>query len=230
MLYYITLGIGVIVSLAFVFVRSSGNTVHILIFKSVSSLFFLLSAVFATIINSVSSYYGPLIIMGGALGLVGDILLDLKGVYKKDANEYLKGGFLFFLTGHIFYIGALLYQNRLSWLVILICAVVSLAVAGANIGCANLMKVHFGKYRRVVFFYTAFLVMTTCVSLSSAILIQSKAMILMAIGAVCFMLSDIILSMTYFGRGCDGKMWIFANHFLYYAGQYLIASSIFFLV
>lgn len=103
MTYYIAMGIGVAVSLAFVFVRSGGNSVRNLIFKSVSSLFFMLSAVFAVIENYTNAaQYGSLIIMGGALGLVGDILLDLKGVYKKDANNYLKGGFIFFLIGHVF--------------------------------------------------------------------------------------------------------------------------------
>ena len=81
MTYYIAMGIGVAVSLAFVFVRSGGNSVRNLIFKSVSSLFFMLSAVFAVIENYTNAaQYGSLIIMGGALGLVGDILLDLKGV------------------------------------------------------------------------------------------------------------------------------------------------------
>ena len=41
MTYYIAMGIGVAVSLAFVFVRSGGNSVRNLIFKSVSSLFFI---------------------------------------------------------------------------------------------------------------------------------------------------------------------------------------------
>ncbi len=230
MFYYIALGIGVVVSLAFVFVRMQGNTVHILIFKAVASVFFLLSAVFATIDNGGAAYlYGPLIIMGGSLGLVGDILLDLKGVYKQDANEYLKGGFVFFLVGHIFYIGAMLYNNRLPWWVILICAGVSIVVAAADVLSANIMKMHYGKYRRVLFFYVMFLCMFMCVALASAIRLHSKSAILMAIGAVSFTLSDIVLSGTYFGRGYDGKVWIFINHFLYYAGQYLIASSVFFL-
>ena len=121
MTYYIAMGIGVAVSLAFVFVRSGGNSVRNLIFKSVSSLFFMLSAVFAVIENYTNAaQYGSLIIMGGALGLVGDILLDLKGVYKKDANNYLKGGFIFFLIGHVFYTAALIHFTKLDWWKVLI--------------------------------------------------------------------------------------------------------------
>lgn len=57
---------------------------------------------FALISNSQAHTYGSLVIMGGALGLVGDILLDLKGIYKSEEKVYLKGGFIFFLIGHIF--------------------------------------------------------------------------------------------------------------------------------
>lgn len=228
MTYYIAMSIGVIVSLAFVFVRSSGNSVRNLIFKSVSSLFYMLSAVFAVIENYNAYKYGSLIIMGGALGLVGDILLDLKGVYKQDANDYLKGGFLFFLVGHIFYFGAMIYYNRMVWWQVLICAVISLAVAAGSVASANILHVHYGKYRRIVFMYVTFLVMTNSTAICAAITTQHKSMILVAIGATLFTISDVILNSTYFSRGCDTKPWLFLNHFCYYAGQYLIAASVFF--
>lgn len=229
MTYYISLSVGLIVSLSFVLVRTSGNNVRNLIFKSVSSLFYLLTAVFAVIENSSAHLYGSLIIMGGALGLVGDILLDLKGVYKQDANEYLKGGFVFFLVGHIFYISAIIYYNKINWLAILISVAICLAASFANIASANIMRIHYGKYRRVVLIYGMFLFMTCCMAVFAAFTVRSKSMILAAVGAVSFMLSDVVLSQTYFGRGFDGKVWLFVNHFLYYAGQYLIAASVFFI-
>jgi hypothetical protein len=229
MTYYIAMGIGVAVSLAFVFVRSGGNSVRNLIFKSVSSLFFMLSAVFAVIENYTNAaQYGSLIIMGGALGLVGDILLDLKGVYKKDANNYLKGGFIFFLIGHVFYTAAMIHFTKLDWWKVLISAAVAIAVGAVMIATANIMRVHYGKYRRIVFFYVCFLIMTNVTAVFAAFTTGEKSMILMAIGATLFTISDAILSNTYFGRGFDGSIWLFLNHFTYYAGQYLIASSVFF--
>ena len=222
MTYYIAMGIGVAVSLAFVFVRSGGNSVRNLIFKSVSSLFFMLSAVFAVIENYTNAaQYGSLII-------VGDILLDLKGVYKKDANNYLKGGFIFFLIGHVFYTAALIHFTKLDWWKVLISAAVAIAVGAVMIATANIMRVHYGKYRRIVFFYVCFLVMTNVTAIFAAFTTGEKSMILMAIGATLFTISDAILSNTYFGRGFDGGIWLFLNHFAYYAGQYLIASSVFF--
>ena len=55
-----------------------------------------------------------------------------------------------------------------------------------------------------------------------------KAYVIMAIGSVLFLLSDAVLSNTFFGRGKDKPIHLFVNHFLYYAGQYLIAASVMF--
>lgn len=230
MFYYIVLAVGVVVSFVFCYQRRLGFSLKNLLFKSISSLCFLLTAVFALIGNSSAYIYGSLIIMGGALGLVGDILLDLKGVYKQDEKTYLKGGFIFFLVGHIFYIGALIYSVKPKWWLILIAAVVSILIGIGTVLSANLMKVHYGAYRRIVAIYVAFLAMTMLTSILCVFLTDfQKGYILMAIGSVLFLLSDVVLSNTFFGRGKDKQHHLFINHFLYYAGQYLIASSVLFI-
>ncbi|MCM1286633.1 MAG: lysoplasmalogenase [Bacteroides sp.] len=230
MLYYIVLAVGVVVSFIFCYQRRLGFSIKNLIFKSVSSLCYLLTAVFALIHNSSAYTYGSLIIMGGALGLVGDILLDLKGVYKKDEKVYLKGGFIFFLVGHIFYIAAIIYSLNIKWWLVLISSVVSAVIGYLTVASANLMKVHYGAYRKIVAVYVAFLAMTTVLSVV-AVFVSSfeKGYILMAVGSVLFLLSDAVLSNTFFGRGKDKPVHLFINHFLYYAGQYLIAASIMFM-
>ncbi len=229
MFYYIVLAVGVVVSLIFCYQRRLGFSIKNLLFKSVSSLCYLLTAVFALIHNSSAYTYGSLIIMGGALGLVGDILLDLKGVYKQDEKVYLKGGFIFFLVGHIFYTCAVIYSLRIKWWLVLISVVVSAVIGYATVAMANVMKVHYGAYRRIVAVYVAFLAMTTVISII-AVFVNSfqKGYILMAVGSVLFLLSDAVLSNTFFGRGNDKPIHYFINHFLYYAGQYLIAASVMF--
>lgn len=229
MLYYVVLGFGVVVSLIFCYQRRLGFSVKNLLFKSVSSLCYLLTAVFALINNSQAYSYGSLIIMGGALGLVGDILLDLKGLYKNEEKVYLKGGFIFFLVGHIFYISAILNSIKMKWWLILIACVISIAIGIGTVLSANIMKVHYGAYRRIVAIYVAFLSMTMVCSIFAAIVSHfQKGYVIIAIGSVLFLLSDAVLSNTFFGRGKDKKIHIFINHFLYYAGQYLIAASVMF--
>ncbi len=231
MMYYIVLGIGVVVSLIFCYKRRLGYSIQNLMFKAVSSLCFLLTAVFALINNSDAYTYGSLIIMGGALGLAGDILLDLKGIYKKDEKTYLNGGFMFFLVGHIFYFCAVIYSLKIKWWLILISVVLSVMIGVGTVLSANIMKVHYGAYRRIVAVYCSFLGMTTVTSVVSVFVSHFQTgYILMAVGAVLFLLSDAVLSNTFFGRGNDKKSQIFLNHFLYYAGQYLIAASVMFII
>ncbi len=229
MAFYITLCVGAVASFIFCIVRSSGNSVKNLIFKSIASLLFILTAVFAVMSNSGVYVYGLLIIFGGVLGLCGDILLDLKGIYKQDADSYLQSGFIFFLIGHIVYNIALIYQNKISWVAVLICLLISIVVSLLNYASSKITKAEFGKFKLIVIVYVVFLTMTCCTTIYSAFTIKSLAMILAAVGAVLFLISDAILSMTYFAKGFDGKPWIFINHFCYYAAQYLIAASIFFI-
>mgnify|MGYP000007764823 CR=1 FL=1 len=87
---------------------------------------------------------------------MGDILLDLKGVYKKDANNYLKGGFIFFLIGHVFYTAALIYFTKLDWWKVLISAAVAIAVGAVMIATANIMRVHYASIAALYSFMCAF--------------------------------------------------------------------------
>lgn len=185
---------------------------------------------FALISNPDGYTYGSLIIFGGALGLVGDILLDLKGLYKQDESVYLRGGFIFFLVGHIFYSAAIVFQTKMKWWLVLLAIGISILISFGNNWSAKITKVHFGAYRKIVFIYVIFLSITMALSIIAAITSGfEKKYVLLTIGAICFTLSDAVLSSTFFGRGKDGSFYLFINHFLYYAGQYLIASSVLFM-
>lgn len=120
--------------------------------------------------NSSANIYGSLIIFGGALGLVGDISLDLKGIYKKDESTYLIGGFIFFLIGHLFYSGAIIYSIKMKWWIVLICLAVSIAFSFANVAMSRVMKVHFGAYRNIVFGYVIFLSLTMVLAIVAVFL------------------------------------------------------------
>lgn len=229
MVYYSALGAGVIVAAAFLFSRSKGASVKNLFFKMASSLCFILTAVCAVLLRPEASAFGALIILGGALGLCGDAALDLKFIYKKDSHRYLNAGFIFFLIGHVFYTGAVIWHNQLKLWWVLVSAAVSLVVGAGTVLSGKIMKLDYGEYKLIVFLYSSFLTMTTVVSIWSAVVTHSKSMVLMAVGAVLFLLSDLVLSNTYFGKGWDKPVHIFVNHLLYYAGQFLIASSIMFL-
>ena len=227
--YYLTLAAGLIVTAGFLFSRSKGASVKNLFFKMASSLCFLLTAVFAVIANPNLASYGVLIIMGGILGLCGDVTLDLKFIYPKDNNEYLRSGFIFFAIWHIFYCAAIIWYNQLKWWWVLVCIAAAVVISVANTLSGKMLKLDFGKYRNIVIIYSSFLAATALISILAAVVTSSVAMIVFAVGAVLFLLSDVVLCFTYFGKGWDKAPHIFINHLLYYAGQFLIASSIVFI-
>ena len=51
----------------------------------------------------------------------------------------------------------------------------------------------------------------------------------MFVGGVLFLLSDLILSGTYFGEGKRRPVDIVTNHVAYYAAQFVIASAVMFI-
>lgn len=227
--YYVSLAAGLLVTIGFLFSRSKGASVKNLFFKMASSLCFLLTAVCAVIAKPEASAYGVLIMMGGILGLCGDTTLDLKYIYPKDNNEYLRSGFIFFAIGHLFYNAAIIWKSGISpmWVIIGIAAAVVFAVGNTLSG--KMLKLDYGKYRNIVMLYSTILAATTIISVLAAIITGSTAMIIFAVGAVLFLLSDVVLSFTYFGKGWDKPVHIFVNHLLYYAAQFLLASTILFI-
>lgn len=230
MLYYTILPFAAAFSLFFCIQRSRGFSVSNLILKTVSSLCFLLTGVAALIENNGAYIYGGLLIFGGILGLVGDVLLDLKGIYKQDEHTYLLGGFIAFLVGHIFYSTAIIQTGTISTKMILLCFVGAVIFSVGNLGAAKIMKQEFGRYKLIVSIYVVFLALTMLLSIACMFTSHfEKKYVLLAVGAVSFTLSDVVLSGTYFGKGQDTGFFYFINHFLYYAGQYLIASSIMFM-
>lgn len=228
MFYYIALSLGIIISLSFCIQRTKGFSVGNMLFKTVSSLCYLFTAMFAILSNREALEYGLLILFGGVLGLCGDIVLDLKGVQEEYKKTYMNAGFIFFLVGHIFYTIAIIMSIQMKWWIVLICVAGSFLFSLINILSEKLMKVQYGKFKGIVFLYVGFLVTTTVLSIVSMFISHFELKyIWLSAGAISFTLSDVVLSSTYFGEGKDTKFHYFINHFLYYAGQYMIALSIF---
>lgn len=228
MFYYITLGFGVIISMWFCIQRTKGFSVGNVIFKAVSSLCYVFTGIIALFVNQNAFEYGLFIVFGGVLGLCGDIVLDLKGTHEENMKTYMNAGFLFFLVGHFFYTVAIILSMRFKWWIVLLCAVGSLLFSLGNILTEKLMNLKYGSFKGIVFIYVAFLVMTTSLSVVALFMSHFELKyIWLSAGAILFTLSDVVLSSTYFGVGKDKKFHFFINHFLYYAGQYMIALSIF---
>ncbi|MDR1905703.1 MAG: lysoplasmalogenase [Clostridiales bacterium] len=204
--------------------RDDNGSAKALLFKTCTSVLFVLVAVFSITEQSV---FFALTVSGLLFGLIGDIMLDLKFVDKANAVLYTFAGMCAFAIGHLFYIGAVIFFFDLEFIDVLISALAAIVGAVAVIiTTLKVMKYNYEKYLSAAAVYSFLLIFFTALTICALIKGESlESAWLLSIGSVCFLVSDVVLSMMYFG-GKKGKSYIVINHVLYYAAQFLIAFAV----
>lgn len=228
--YWILLAVGVAATCAFLTIRVKKGGIAALYAKAVASCCFISTAIAATNQNRVFLEFGSLIISGLILGMLGDIWLDLKWIYLQDKDSYLYSGFISFLLGHICFVLAIFRSS--PWTVWSIVAAVVSAVVIAVIAIAleKPLKMKYGKFKPIVFLYSCFLALTMTSAMITAYLTHfEKVWVVMSVGGLLFLLSDLVLSGMYFGEGKNTKVNVIVNHSLYYAAQFAMAATILFI-
>lgn len=203
-----------------------------LLTKTIASFMFVISSLYGLMKNP--SVFALLICIGLICGMVGDIVLDLKIIYKQDSDIYLNSGMTAFGIGHIFYISALILcisSFGFSELYKPLCIAIAISIVlTIFILCiTKLMKLNFGKFFYQSAIYTLLLVTLSCLSIVFSIWYNFSNLWFFASGSVLILISDLILSLNYFGGKEDDKALIFLNHIIYYIGQILIACFVMFL-
>lgn len=173
-----------------------------------------------------------LFIGGGLLfGLLGDIWLDLKFCcLEGEEDTYTTLGFGSFAVGHILYVAATAF-GATQFKIIAAAPAFGVAVIAA---CAvffgeKLMKLNYGKYKMISTLYAALMFFMTSFALFTAIfggVADNKKLVMLFIGGVFFIISDLILSGTYFGEGKNRPVDVITNHATYYLAQYIIAATL----
>ena len=252
MVTYIFLALGFIAFVLFAMFRDKRSSATAICLKSVVSLMFIATAIAAILENGnrhLDEVLRPaLLIIGGlALGMVGDITLDfkiyLKGLpYKeaeKDSDRMTYIGMAAFGVGHILYITATALRAG-AGLDMLYSALIALGVTAA-IFCLSIfvLKMRFGKFLIPSISYCVLLTWFVAYSAWQVAVVGSKANIFLLVGAIMFIVSDLILSTTYFSKPEDynkkgmmnpeSKFMIVANHATYYIAQFLIAIALLFI-
>ncbi|MGN0468915.1 MAG: lysoplasmalogenase [Acutalibacteraceae bacterium] len=194
--------------------------------KNITSVFFVMTAAIGIFKNPTQWQYGIFILIGLVFGMLGDIYLDLKWVYPDDMKSYLNSGFIFFGFGHLFYIPAIFLTAGLGPKDMIIPLVAGVVIAVGNLLLEKPMKQDFGEFRFIVTVYGFILAFMAASAVVAAFKTGETAFIVYAIGAVSFMLSDLILSPMYFAKGKNTPINFILNHVTYYVGQYMIALSI----
>ncbi len=223
---YIPIALGAAALIAFLIKCKDERSVAGVFLKNITSIFFILTAACGIFHNPTQWKYGILIVIGLVFGMLGDIYLDQKWVYPKDMTMYLNAGFVSFGIGHLFYIPAILLASGMGVKDMLIPVIAGVLVGAGNLLLEKPMKQNFGKFKVIVTVYGFILAAMAAASVEAAIKTGYTAFIVYAVGAVLFVISDLILSPMYFGEGKNTPANFVLNHVTYYAGQFMIAFSI----
>ncbi|MCQ2513455.1 MAG: lysoplasmalogenase [Lachnospiraceae bacterium] len=214
--------IGIILQGTFIFVEHKEKYVLADILKGSAALMFVVIGYLGYSGVSADSL-GKKIFIGLIFGMVGDILLNLRFVFKEIGQKIFLVGILSFLIGHILYLAALVPlagANLLSDVFVgAILAITLLSYIFKTMDVKTAFKI-FGV------FYLGAVIIMTVMAVQVAISTQNVHDIVYAIGAVLFTASDIVLIFNTFSGVTKFSLRI-TNLSLYYAGQLMIAGSLF---
>ena len=228
---YLFLALGIVSLIVFLVLRDNKGSAIAITFKTLTSVFFIATAIAAFYTNFRQSAFSIenidmfLLFLGGLIfGLIGDILLDCKILYPQDDAPYTYAGMASFAVGHVLYISAIaMYFGGFNWWGFLVGIVLAAAFMCVSI---FVMKMDFGKYLIPTILYSVLLIGFMCQSFCACINDGwSGVTVLIFVASIVFLLSDVVLSMTYF-EGKDSKAMIIVNHVLYYAAQFMLAMSL----
>ncbi len=161
------------------------------------------------------------VLSGLCLGLIADIMLNLRFVFLNGGKKIFLAGILVFLVGHLMYIIALA-----PLCTCLPAALISGVFLSALLIIWIFTKISAAKAFTIFgVFYLGTIMVMTCIATGILITVPSVFSGFFAAGALFFLGSDIILILNTFGSRQRESMRV-SNIILYYIGQLLIASSL----
>ena len=220
MIKYILIPICLVVACLFLMQEKKENYVTAVCLKGLASLCFVLLG----ILSSPGTPVARLIVIGLILGLIADVLLNLRYVFKEKGQLVFLVGILVFLSGHILYLAAVLPISG-KWLICLIAAVILTALLMWWILSKITAKMAFKVFGVV---YLGAIMLLNTVAVGNLIAAPSAFTAIFALGALLFLVSDIVLILNTFGKETRQSLRV-TNIGLYYLGQLLIALSLMFL-
>lgn len=214
--------VGLVIDSVFIRSELKGQMSKATVFKGLASAFFVALGFYCYTLYQ--SYLGKLIIVGLCLGLVGDVLLNLRfNVSKALSSKVFALGILAFLAGHIFYIVVLIKHNTdIIWASLISAVVLSV------LAIPQLMKRIKAPSKGLKIFGYVYLVIVICFfscGIGSMIMCERNMFdIVFTIGGLFFVVSDFIMIYYNFAKK-DPKLRVI-NLLTYFVGQLLIALCV----
>ena len=216
----------------FSYEKCKGYSLKAVFIKSMCSMLFIALAAYG-LFKSGYHHFTPFAVIALALGMLGDIALEMKYVYKEKDKELTYAGLVVFGLGHIFYITGLFFEffNVDGLLYAVIPFIFGVIMAFACMVIEKPFKLKYGSFRFITFLYaiTLFSDLGLAFSLSLMHGFTNTPLIMIFVGMALFAISDLILNNTYFGEGHEKPIDLVSNTFMYYIAQNLIAFAICFL-
>lgn len=232
-LMYILGAVAVLLTAIFIFVRVTKGGLLGVYTKTLASVGFMALGVFA-LTQNITTTASLFIIIGMLFGLIGDIVLDLKVVYKNDNDSHLNAGMTSFFLGHIMYFIALTLTLNNYGLggkvmpgILIAAGIAGLLTIGIMYSAKPLLQLEFGNFKIQTAAYTFVLTFMTAYAFYAGI--YASYLLIFAVGLLLFFLSDLVLSNQYFGGKADSKILTIINHALYYLAQITIAVMLYFI-
>lgn len=214
---------------AFLIVRTkNGAGPNALILKSLASMVFVIAGVYATFKVGLT-IANLFIVIGLLFAMFGDVVLDLKVAYPEHNKIYLNAGMASFSVSSALYIVAIiLIWNELKNFT-LACVgsfVIGLLFATVVLLLAKPLKLDFSGFKVQTLVYSTLVATAGILSLFICFFVHWFA--IFAVGVLLVLISDLVLSLMYFGGKADSKALCIINHILYYFGELLVVAYLFF--
>ena len=224
--------LGMISMSFFIYGKITNYSIKTNIIKLVTSLLFVALALYLYITKGYP-LIGLFILLGGIFGLLGDVALGLKRIFKNKNKQLILLGLFFFAIGHILYDTGLYICYYIPGQIVAIIIPVILAPLCGSFGSMLLEKVchlHYGKFKYIGMFYYTCVYSLSLVSFSLLAIngFTNTFLWIFFAGALLFASSDTILAKTYFSDNVK-KVDQISTTITYYLAQFVIAFSIFFL-
>ena len=229
----IILSVGALMLFWFLFEKIKAYSIKEVCLKATTSVLFIALCVYSMRQRTDLRMFPYFAIMALVCGLLGDIALDLKYVYKEKDFQYTLAGFIAFATGHILYVTGLFleFYKGQSVLYFIIPLAVGLLMGPVTLLVGKLSHCEYGKIKPVALVYAVLLFSTVATGFSMWMMsgFSNTGLLMMFIGGVLFAVSDLILNLTYFAEGHEQPFDLIGNAVTYYAAQFIIAFSILFM-
>ncbi len=194
-------------------------------FKTLASLAFVAVGIFSLLSNRAAiGVYGLFILLGGVLGVMGDLFLGVDSLFKdtKEAVFVHAWGVVCFLLGHISYAIAMLTAFELNLYLIPVIFIMPVAYIIVGVTKTKIFQNKFQGAFMTVYFASLGLGVTAAIN---AAIVTSGGIVsvLMLCASVLFVISDCVLGFTAFSNKrvipTSVKAWVVPV--TYYAAQLL---------